>query len=34
MVDRELTEKELLGLLLVGIVVLMATTAVFIVVSG
>ncbi|KYH25812.1 hypothetical protein HAPAU_24900 [Halalkalicoccus paucihalophilus] len=34
MLDRELTEKELLALVLGGIAVLMATTAFFIVITG
>ena len=34
MLDRELTEKELLALVLGGIAVLMAVTAFFIVVTG
>ncbi len=34
MLDRELTETELLGLVLGGIAVLMAMTAFFIVVTG
>ncbi len=34
MLDRELTEKELLALILGGIAVLMAVTAFFIVLTG
>lgn len=34
MLDRELTEKELLALVLGGIAVLMAATAFFIVLTG
>lgn len=34
MLERELTEKELLALVLGGIAVLMAVTAIFIVVTG
>ncbi len=34
MLDRELTEKELLALVLGGIAVLMAVTAFFIVLTG
>jgi hypothetical protein len=34
MLDRELTEKELLALVLGGIAVLMAVTAFFIVITG
>jgi hypothetical protein len=34
MLEKELTEKELLALVLGGIAVLMAVTAIFIVVTG